>query len=204
MNAFDSKARQWDKDKMHHERSAAIATELVKMIPFQPSMTVLEYGAGTGLLSFLIKDKVSYITMIDRSTEMVAVMQEKIADTRASNMKALHLELTKESPIGTFDLIMNQMVLHHIENIPSLFAAFYEKLNAKGYIAIADLYTEDGSFHDTGFSGHLGFDCEELSKLLSAAGFKYSAYKHCYTIKRKNESGNVKEFPIFLLVAQKE
>jgi len=56
MNEFDGKAREWDKDKMHMERSRAIAVEFEKMIPLNNSMRALEYGAGTGILSFLLKD----------------------------------------------------------------------------------------------------------------------------------------------------
>jgi hypothetical protein len=52
MDSFDKRAREWDQDKMHHDRSAAIANELVKKLPMNASMSALEYGAGTGILSF--------------------------------------------------------------------------------------------------------------------------------------------------------
>ena len=67
MNNFDSKAREWDKDLAHMDRSIAIASELKRMIPLNPSMTALEYGAGTGILSFLLKDSFSGITLLDSS-----------------------------------------------------------------------------------------------------------------------------------------
>ncbi|MEI8115879.1 MAG: class I SAM-dependent methyltransferase, partial [Bacteroidia bacterium] len=63
MSEFDARAREWDKDKMHTNRSVAIATELEKRIPLNSSMKALEYGAGTGILSFLLKDKFSDITL---------------------------------------------------------------------------------------------------------------------------------------------
>jgi len=63
VSEFDSRACQWDKDKMKMERSLAIAAELEKMIPLDPSMKVLEYGAGIGILSFLLKDRFSEITL---------------------------------------------------------------------------------------------------------------------------------------------
>ncbi len=65
MSEFDSRARQWDKDKMHMDRSLAIAAELEKMVPLNSSMKVLEYGAGTEILSFLLKDRFSEITQMD-------------------------------------------------------------------------------------------------------------------------------------------
>ena len=44
MNEFDNRAREWDTDKMHMDRSVAIAAELEKMIPFDPSLKAFEYG----------------------------------------------------------------------------------------------------------------------------------------------------------------
>ena len=77
MSDFDARAREWDKDKMHMERSVAIAAELEKMVPLNQSMNALEYGAGTGILSFLLKDRFSEITLMDNSQEMIKVCAEK-------------------------------------------------------------------------------------------------------------------------------
>lgn len=34
---------------------------MLKKIPFNNDMTILEYGAGSGIISFLLKDKVKRI-----------------------------------------------------------------------------------------------------------------------------------------------
>ena len=67
MSSFDARAREWDKDKMHIERSVAISAELEKMIPLNHSLKALEYGAGTGIISFLLKNHFSEITLMDNS-----------------------------------------------------------------------------------------------------------------------------------------
>ena len=64
------------------------------------------------------------------------------------------------------------MVLHHIVSIQSLFERFYNMLLPGGFLAIADLFTEDGSFHGEGFDGHKGFDPEQLKVQLQKTGFK--------------------------------
>lgn len=56
MNEFDIKAAGWDKNPMHWDRSYAIAKEIIKLIPLKKQMTALEYGAGTGVTSFMLKD----------------------------------------------------------------------------------------------------------------------------------------------------
>ena len=199
MSEFDSRARVWDKDKMHLERSEALAIALQKMIPVRHSMKAMEYGAGTGLLSFLIKDLFSEITLMDSSREMIEVCKEKVDFYQTSHITPLWLDLEHTDFDGRFDVIYNQMVLHHVTNIDLIFNKFYELLSPEGYLAIADLYPEDGSFHGPEVKVHWGFDPAELESKLKNHGFKTVEFKESFRMKR--ESGRV--YPIFLLVAQK-
>jgi 2-polyprenyl-3-methyl-5-hydroxy-6-metoxy-1,4-benzoquinol methylase len=91
------------------------------------------------------------------------------------------------------------MVLHHVNDYEAIIYTFYSMLNPGGYLAIADLYTEDGSFHGHNVKVHLGFDPEKLTEILRIAGFKNIEHKTCFEVKR--ESGV--KYPVFLLVAQK-
>ncbi len=50
MNPFDARARDWDNNPLHWERSEVIASEMLKRIPVSPHFTALEFGAGTGIL----------------------------------------------------------------------------------------------------------------------------------------------------------
>ncbi|MBE3085307.1 MAG: hypothetical protein IMZ64_03700 [Bacteroidetes bacterium] len=87
MNEFDIKAAEWDKNPMHWDRSYAIAKEIIKLIPLKKEMTALEYGAGTGVTSFMLKDYLKKITLMDNSSEMVRIMNEKIETTKVKNLK---------------------------------------------------------------------------------------------------------------------
>lgn len=199
MSEFDARAREWDNDKMHTERSVAIAAELEKMIPINPSMKALEYGAGTGILSFLLKDRFSEMTLMDNSQEMIKVCVEKTKFYNTSHIVPLWFDLEHKKFDGKFDIIYNQMVLHHVNDYESIINTFYSMLNPDGYLAIADLYPEDGSFHGIQVKVHLGFDPENLAEILKHTGFKNIEYKTCFEVKR--ESGI--KYPVFLLVAQK-
>jgi hypothetical protein len=84
-------------------------------------------------------------------------------------------------------------------DVQAIFKTFHQLLNAGGYLAIADLYTEDGSFHEPGMQVHKGFNPDELAQQLNKLGFNAVQYQTCYTIERKN--GN--QYPVFLLTAQK-
>ncbi|MTK53808.1 class I SAM-dependent methyltransferase [Paludibacter sp.] len=204
MTNFDLAAAGWDGNSIHWERSQAIANDIKTILPIDNDWRVLEYGAGTGILSFMLKDDVKEIVMLDSSEEMVKVMQQKVADSNASNLHPTLFNMEKDDFAGEkVDLIATQMVLHHVAKIEPLLDKFYALLNPGGYIAIADLYTEDGSFHGKGFDGHNGFDPKEMGEMLVAAGFKNPQYKTCFVMSKPVESGEIKAFPVFFLTAQK-
>ena len=186
MNEFDIKAAGWDSNPMHWDRSVAIVDNLLKQIPLDRNITALEYGAGTGITGFLLKDHLKEITMMDSSSEMVRIMNEKIKSTGSNNLKALLFDLEKDDPAESkFDLVITQMVLHHVADIKNIIRKFFNLLNPGGYLAIADLYTEDGSFHGEDFLGHKGFDPGELSALVNSVGFENTFTGKCFVIKKK-------------------
>jgi len=203
MSNFDNVARTWDENPIHMERSLAIARKMEEKLPLRKDMKALEYGAGTGILSFLLGEKLGHITMMDSSAEMVRVMEEKVTEREVTNLSPVFMNLEKERPYTSYDLIFNQMVLHHIKDIRSIFEKFYQMLLPAGILAIADLYTEDGSFHGVGVDVHLGFDPERLKSELLIAGFEEVKFETCYTVKREVAGEAPKSFPIFLLTASK-
>ncbi len=203
MNEFDDKAAEWDMNPVHLERSKAIAEILVKAIPNGQHMTALEFGAGSGILSLLLREQLKEITLMDSSAGMINVIKDKIASGGFDHLKPVHLDLEKESYTGEYDLIFSQMALHHVADIDGILQKFNSLLNPGGFLAIADLYPEDGSFHGDGFTGHLGFDPEILATNLSAHGFRDVSYQECFVIKKAMDNGETKAYPIFLITAYK-
>ena len=201
MSEFDTRARDWDKNQRYIDRSEAVAKAMLQTIPFNKSMKALEYGSGTALLSFALKDQFEEIVLMDNSQEMTTVTAEKIAEQNIQNMKPLFFDLEHQDYSGSFDIIYNQMVMHHVNDVDIILSKFYTLLKPGGYLAIADLYAEDGSFHGEGFNGHLGFDLDNLSAKLKAFGFDEIKHQQCYSIQKTNEEGKVSDYPIFLLTA---
>jgi len=204
MNEFDIKALEWDKNDMHRERARAVAREILEEIPLNREMSALEFGAGTGLLSFMLKDHVREITLIDNSEGMVKVLNEKVKAEKADRLKVVKADLEHEdlSP-GSFDLIYTLMVLHHVGDLENIIRKFHALLNPGGYLAIADLYSEDGSFHGEGFHGHPGFDPVSLSALLENNGFSGINHRKVYVIDKKISENSSKKFDIFLMTAKR-
>jgi len=202
MNEFDIKAAGWDANPMHLERSKSIAAKLMEMVPLSENMTALEFGAGTGLLSLELKGKFSEITLLDNSKEMVRIMNEKIISQGILNMEAHVLDLEKEDFPGQYDIIYTQMVFHHVSDIENILKKFHALLKPGGFLAIADLYPEGGSFHDASFAGHRGFDPEQLAETLIRKGFTDVRHQQCFVINKKVDDEVFKAYPVFLLVAR--
>lgn len=203
-NHFDQVAKTWDENPIHTLRTKAIADKLLKTITFNKDWKALEYGSGTGLLSFALMDHLAQITLMDNSVEMNEQAKSKIKDTGASHLKTVVFNLEHEDyKPETFDLIFSQMVLHHVKDIDAILLKFNALLNTGGYIAIADLYTEDGTFHGADVDVHHGFDPETLLDQVSKAGFTDAVLEPCYDLRRPDENQVERVYPIFLLVARK-
>lgn len=204
MNEFDIKAAEWDKNLMHRERAETVAAGIIKQIPLTREMTAMEFGAGTGLLSFLLKDHLKEVILIDNSQGMVKVLNDKIKASGAENLRILNIDLEHDGfNERRFDLIYTLMVLHHVDDIKGIIKKFYDLLHPGGYLAVADLYSEDGSFHGSGFHGHKGFDPDVLSGMIEKEGFSRANHGKVFVVSKEISDDTVKQFDVFLMTAQR-
>jgi ubiquinone/menaquinone biosynthesis C-methylase UbiE len=167
-------------------------------------MKTLEYGCGTGLLSFALQSVLGQITLADTSQGMLDVLSEKIANAGVMNMHPMRLDLASDPlPGERYDITYSLMTLHHIDNPEDTLRKFHSLLDPNGFLLVADLDKEDGSFHTDGTTDvHLGFDRDKLQKIVEDIGFADVRFSTAYEIKKKigNEE---KTFPVFLMTAQK-
>ncbi len=204
MNKFDKAALTWDENTLRVELAKNIAKGIIENVPIKSDMKVLDFGCGTGLLSFFILPYIKEVIGVDSSLKMVEVFNKKAKDNNIENAKAYHFDLEKEKLKEDFDLIVSSMVFHHIEDIEKILKSLYYHLKDSGYIAIADLVKEDGSFHDDNDGVvHFGFDVESLTSLFEKLGFKDVKSDIVYTVKKQREKGE-RDYPIFLIVGKKE
>lgn len=204
MENFNELALNWDAEPRRQDRAYAVAGEMRRVIADMHMMEGFEYGCGTGILSFCLQQNLKKIWLGDSSEGMLQVLQDKIKIHGITNMEPLKIDLTTDKlPDHKFDLIYTLMTLHHIIDTKGIIEAFYELLSPEGYLCIADLEKEDGSFHDKDFEGHNGFDRSELSQILAAAGFEIRENMICYNNIKKSSSGEDKVYPIFLIICQK-
>ncbi|CAG0932106.1 hypothetical protein TFLX_02463 [Thermoflexales bacterium] len=230
MNEFDQKAQTWDAKAVRVERAQATAERIRAAVPLNPRMTALEYGCGTGLVSFALQPYLGHITLADSSIGMLTVLQEKIAAGGIQNTGAAHAQrasagtarrarrdrlrhsagltplqldlLCDPLPHDRYQLIYTLLTLHHIADTDKVLRAFYVLLDHPGYLCVADLDKEDGTFHEEEFHGHLGFDRDELGAQAKQAGFQSIRFTTVFHM-IKDVQGIRKDFPIFLMTAEK-
>ena len=197
---FDSKARQWDDNPVFRERGLKIADAVRKAVPLNRGMNALDYGCGTGLLSFPLKDELGAILM---AGGMLEVVNEKIAAQDVGNMTTLKLDLLADpAPAQRFDLIVTAMTLHHVPDTDAILRIFHELLQPGGHLCIADLDQEDGSFHGPEVDVHHGFDRADLSRRAAQAGFADIRFQTVFSIAKERESGT-QDYPVFLMTARR-
>ncbi|MDD5387826.1 MAG: class I SAM-dependent methyltransferase [Gallionellaceae bacterium] len=200
---FDSKARLWDGNPVFQDRADKIAAAIQAAIPLNTNMRALDYGCGTGMLSFPLKDALGHITLKDSSAGMLEVLREKITALGVSNMTARQADLTDAPlPEERYDLIFSSMVLHHIPDTADILATFHALLNPGGWLCVADLDQEDGSFHGIEVDVHHGFTRETLRQQAEAAGYGDVRFDTVFEIVKEQETGT-RAYPVFLMVARK-
>jgi ubiquinone/menaquinone biosynthesis C-methylase UbiE len=204
MNEFDIKALTWDDNPQSIERSQHIAGKIMEHVALNDSMYGFEYGCATGSLSFNLMPYLKHITLADSSDGMLDVLRSKIQKFNVTTMDVIKIDLTiDELPPDKFDIIYTAMTLHHIADVKAIIERFYKMLRPSGYLCIADLDKEDGSFHGETFKGHKGFDREDLKKHFLSAGFKNVKADSCYNLIHESEQHEMLEYPIFLMTAEK-
>jgi ubiquinone/menaquinone biosynthesis C-methylase UbiE len=202
MTNFDTRAKDWDEMPGRVERTNAVAAAIRAQVALSKSMAALEYGCGTGLLSFALQADLGPITLADSSLGMLDVLRKKIAFGRVKNMTPIKLDLAVDTlPLQHFNLVYTLLTLHHIQNTQKILQGFSFLLQPGGVLCIADLDKEDGSFHsdDPDFDGQHGFDRAGLGLDLARAGFKNVRFTDCYNLTK-----NKRSYPLFLAVAERK
>ena len=200
-NEFDAKASTWDADPSKVERARRVAEAIAREVPDLAKRSVLDYGAGTGLLGYQLLPHVARMTFADTSKGMLAAVEEKIARTAAHDVDAVLLDLTRNpSPVRRFGLLCTLMALHHVSDVDGILRAFHSTLEPGGVLCISDLDLEDGSFHGPGVEVHPGFGRPMLEEKIRAAGFGPVRFSTPCDV-RKEIGGEVRTYPIFLAVA---
>jgi len=195
---FEAKAQDWDANDRRTRLAAAIGASIMEHVQLHERMKVLDFGAGTGLVSAQIAPLVNRIVAVDTSQAMLDQLESK--PELKGKVETVCRDILDDPLEARFDLIASAMTLHHVEDTARLIQRFSEQLNDSGMIALADLDREDGSFHPPDTQGvfHFGFERDKLGANLESHGFEQVEFFTAHTIEREG-----REYPVFLVTARK-
>ena len=111
-NRFDQQASQWDQQASRVKMAADIAEAMARALRLGSDRDLLDFGAGTGLVTLRFQPQVRKVFAFDTSVGMLRTLQEAFGDRDV----AVGRELTKifeEIVRGTI-----KDVLKYFENNP--------------------------------------------------------------------------------------
>jgi 2-polyprenyl-3-methyl-5-hydroxy-6-metoxy-1,4-benzoquinol methylase len=196
---FDKAAKEWDKSDLRTQLANNIGSAIVQNVELTPQMHIMDFGAGTGLLAEHVAPRVARISAVDISQGM---LDELVKKSSLEGKVAAHCQNILHEPLeDDFDGIVSAMALHHVEDTEEILKVFYEHLKPGGFVALADLDKEDGTFHAGNNEGvfHFGFDRGEFQLKLESAGFRDVEFYTAYTVEKENG----RSYTIFLAKARK-
>jgi 2-polyprenyl-3-methyl-5-hydroxy-6-metoxy-1,4-benzoquinol methylase len=200
MTNFDERAREWDTPE-RQARAVRVARVIRESVSLTPRTRMIEVGAGTGLLGLELAADVGEVVLAEPSPGMLEVAREKLAGGRFSNVSAASFDLlTDAAPGGPFDVAVSLLVLHHLPDTRAALSAVRDLVRPGGWIALADLDAEDGSFHGPEAEGihHQGFDRQELAGLARSVGFTHVSVRTATELERDGHM-----YPVILLLGRR-
>jgi 2-polyprenyl-3-methyl-5-hydroxy-6-metoxy-1,4-benzoquinol methylase len=202
---FDAAAAHWDEEPRRVKLGQEVAGAIRREVPLTPEMAALDYGCGSGLVTLGLQAYVASITGADSSQGMLAVLEEKVRERGVANVDTAFIDLERQGFDRSYDLIVSSMTMHHVEDVAALIASLVQRLNPGGWLAIADLETEDGSFHEdlTGVLHH-GFSRELLRSEFEACGLQQVRVVSAATMEKTDKvCGARRLYPVILAVGTK-
>lgn len=200
MADFDARAATWDHDPHRRALAQAVVAAIETAIPPHPGRRILDVGCGTGLIGLPLAGGATSLLGVDLSAGMVARFTAKAAAAGIANAHGEVRDLAATPlPEGSVDLAVSAMAFHHIPDTAAMLAAIARALAPDGWIAVADLETEDGSFHDEPVP-HLGFAPATFTDLMRGAGFADVGMRRVHVMQRPDRP---RAYPIFLAWARR-
>lgn len=199
-NRFDTGAANWDQVPRRVMLANAVVAQIIQAVNPQPYMRLLDYGAGTGLVTLGLHHLVREAIAVDSSRGMLEQLAKKAAENGANNLQTHWIDFNSDwhLPDG-IDLLVSSMTMHHIQQPMALMNRFKAVMNSGGMLCVADLEKEDGSFHDHADETikHHGFTVEEMELYFSEAGF--TGIRTVQVIRvEKERQGQTVEYPVNL------
>ncbi|MFD1672707.1 class I SAM-dependent methyltransferase [Agrilactobacillus yilanensis] len=176
-NIFETLAKRYDTPKQQ-ALATTIRAKIQTKLPETAQKTLLDYGAGTGLISLPLAKKFKKVYLVDTAAEMLKISKIKIKQQNLTNVTLQQQDFASTTPTIQADVILLSLVLLHIPDTKKILTSLYQTLHTNGQLIIVDFDKNTAVHHP---KIHSGFDHNALEKLLADIGFKEINIQTFYT-----------------------
>ena len=206
LDRFSALAATWDDNPRAVARAATLADAIRARIPLSDTTSAVEIGGGTGLLARALAADIGSALVTDVAPGMVETAAQVLTGPRYAGWRTALYDVERDPLLGErFDLVLCQLALHHMGDVPLIIGRMFELLLPGGSVALADLeHDADGGFHRQvhDFHGHHGFTREALGGWLEQAGFDNVSVEVAGQ-EIKDVEGVERSFPILLATGRR-
>lgn len=155
-----------------HSQYTNSLLDLLRSLELRQRQRVMEVGPGQGELLAVLAQQFNEVIALDNAAEMLNQAKATVAQTAAKNVafilgdthKALEMQLR-------CDLILFDMVLHHLPSPHEAFQHAQTLLNEEGVLLIVDLCRHDQDWVKESCGDlWLGFDLDDMNEWAAQAG----------------------------------
>jgi ubiquinone/menaquinone biosynthesis C-methylase UbiE len=167
---WDAEAASWDNPgtMAYCEQAHSL---LLSLVAIEPSMTVLDFGCGSGLMTAKLRSACGRVVALDASPAMVARVAAKKAEQTWENVTPLNLvvsestagQLRAAAGDGGFDLAIASSVCMFVPDLHATLRALASTLKPGASFVHLD-WAAEGSDYNSGFNEAIA------SELYAAAG----------------------------------
>lgn len=197
---FNEQAKTWDTPQSL-QRAKALAELLQNHWGSKKLSTVLEFGCGTGSLTFALGDSSEQYIGYDTAENMLEIYREKAPSDRYTTIESLD-----QVSDSSLDAVYTSMVLHHVDNIDFVLEQFAAKLKPGGLLSVIDLDAGSESFHK-GINVevfHHGFQRETFADIVAGHGFEVLRIETAFNGVKELPDGGQRDYTMFILTGHKK
>jgi len=183
---WDDRAATWEEQKEAHtyadQAFATLEPVVEEHIGPWEGLRVLDFGAGTGLLTAKLAPLCREVVALDLSPKMIGVLDDKVAREGWENVVGIAGELqalaeTRSELRESFDLIVASSVCSFLPDFPAELVRLASMLRAGGLFVQWDWHADEAGDWARGFTSDdltAAYDRASLRAISAAVGFLFS------------------------------
>src|ERR1700709_475852 len=173
--SFRQKGADWDEMRALDLPAQAVEDALLSLVPPGPEGRLLDIGTGTGRVLELLAPRVRQALGVDASKAMLALARSRLSGPGFAHCAVRLADMYRLPLLDTsFDIVVQQMVLHHAEDPAGAVLEATRVLVPGGRLLVIDLAAHERT-DLTGKLAHRwsGFSDDAMNRILTDAGMEW-------------------------------